>query len=513
MQINKEYAVQMTGITKRFGNFTALNHVDINIKKGTIHAILGENGAGKSTLMNVLYGLYQAEEGETYLYGEKVNIKNPNVAISHGIGMVHQHFMLVDNFTVTQNIILGKEITNKFGVIAEKKAKEKIKEIVKKYGMEVDPDSYVQDISVGMQQRIEILKALYRGAEILILDEPTAVLTPQEIQELIQIMHSLTQDGKTVIIITHKLKEIKASAESCTIIRRGEYIDTVDVKASTEESLATMMVGHTVKLVVDKEEADPKDTIFEIDGLTVKDERGLEAVKNLSLKVRRGEIYGIAGIDGNGQKELVEAITSLSKSQSGTIKINDVEIQNTSPANVIKHKVATIHEDRQKRGLVLDFTVKDNMIIEQNDKEPFAHKGILDRKKIKENAETLIQEYDIRPADCSEKPARGLSGGNQQKIIIAREVSNNPDLLIAVQPTRGLDVGAIEYVHKALVRERDKGKAVLLISLELDEVMKVADTIGVIYAGQIVGEFKQGETDENTIGYLMAGGAGNEQTK
>ena len=506
MEICKDYAVQMRGITKQFGTFTALNHVDIDIKKGTIHAVLGENGAGKSTLMNVLYGLYQAEEGEVYLYGEKVNIKNPNVAISHGIGMVHQHFMLVDNFTVLQNIILGKEVTNPFGVIREKEARKKIEEIVQKYGLEVDPDAYVQDISVGMQQRIEILKALYRGAEILILDEPTAVLTPQEIQDLIKIMHNLTESGKTIIIITHKLKEIKASAKSCTIIRKGEYVDTVDVSEVSEEDLATKMVGHAVKLVVDKEEAKPKDIIFEIDNLTVKDERGLPAVKNLSLKVRKGEIFGIAGIDGNGQKELVEAITCLTKSETGTIKINGKEIQNTSPANVIKHKVATIHEDRQKRGLVLDFTVKENMIIEKNNEAPFAKKGILNWKSIKAYTEQMIKDYDIRPEDCAEKQARGLSGGNQQKIIIAREISGDPDLLIAVQPTRGLDVGAIEYVHKALVRERDSGKAVLLISLELDEVMNVADTIGVIYDGSITKTFKQGEVNENTIGYLMAGG-------
>ena len=506
MEICKDYAVQMRGITKQFGTFTALNHVDIDIKKGTIHAVLGENGAGKSTLMNVLYGLYQAEEGEVYLYGEKVNIKNPNVAISHGIGMVHQHFMLVDNFTVLQNIILGKEVTNPFGVIREKEARKKIEEIVQKYGLEVDPDAYVQDISVGMQQRIEILKALYRGAEILILDEPTAVLTPQEIQDLIKIMHNLTESGKTIIIITHKLKEIKASAKSCTIIRKGEYVDTVDVSEVSEEDLATKMVGHAVKLVVDKEEAKPKDIIFEIDNLTVKDERGLPAVKNLSLKVRKGEIFGIAGIDGNGQKELVEAITCLTKSETGTIKINGEEIQNTSPANVIKHKVATIHEDRQKRGLVLDFTVKENMIIEKNNEAPFAKKGILNWKSIKAYTEQMIKDYDIRPEDCAEKQARGLSGGNQQKIIIAREISGDPDLLIAVQPTRGLDVGAIQYVHKALVRERDSGKAVLLISLELDEVMNVADTIGVIYDGSITKTFKQGEVNENTIGYLMAGG-------
>lgn len=507
MDIKKDYAVQMRAITKKFGSFTALDQVDIDIKKGSIHAILGENGAGKSTLMNVLYGLYQAEEGEIYLEGEKVNIKNPNIAISHGIGMVHQHFMLVDNFTVTQNIILGNEVVSGAGVLNMTKAHEQIKDIVKKYGLEVDPDAKIEDISVGMQQRVEILKALYRGAEVLILDEPTAVLTPQEISELIKIMHNLAKDGKTIIIITHKLKEIKESADVCTIIRRGKYIDTVTVSEVSEEDLAEMMVGHAVKLVVDKTEADPKEVIFEIKDLVVQNERKLDAVKNLNLKIRKGEILGIAGIDGNGQKELIEAITCLTKSKSGTIKINGKEIQNTTPRNVINHKVATIHEDRQKRGLVLNFTVAENMIIENYGKEPYSKKGFLNKKAMYENAKGLIKDYDIRPDNCEGLLVRGLSGGNQQKVIIAREVTNEPDLLIAVQPTRGLDVGAIEYVHKTLIRERDKGKAILLVSFELDEVMNVSDTVAVIYDGTIVETFKQGTVDENTIGLLMAGGA------
>lgn len=510
MKISKQYAVQMRGITKMFGSFCALDDINLDIKKGTIHALLGENGAGKSTLMNILYGLYQADQGEIYLNGEKINIKSPNIAIEHGIGMVHQHFMLVENFTVTENIILGSEVTSKFGVMDMKKARAEIVNIVKKYGLEVDPDAKIEDISVGMQQRIEILKALYRGADLLILDEPTAVLTPQEIQDLIGIMHNLIADGKTIIIITHKLKEIKESADVCTIIRRGRYIDTVGVKETTGEELADMMVGHSVKLVVDKEVAKPKDVVFEINNLTVKDERKLDVVKNLSLKVRKGEIVGIAGIDGNGQKELVEAITCLTKSESGTIKINGVEIQNTSTENVIKNKVSTIHEDRQKRGLVLDFTVAENTVIETYKDKPYCKNGFLDNDAIISNAREMIKQYDIRPDNCELLPVRGLSGGNQQKVIIAREVANNPDLLIAVQPTRGLDVGAIEYVHKTLIRERDKGKAVLLISFELDEVMNVSDTIAVIYDGTIVDTFKQGEVDENTIGLLMAGGKRNE---
>ncbi len=510
MEVSKEYAVQMHGITKMFGSFCALDDVDLDVKKGSIHAILGENGAGKSTLMNVLYGLYQADAGEIFLNGEKVNIRNPNVAIEHGIGMVHQHFMLVDNFTVTQNIILGNEVANSFGVIDMKKAREGILEIVRKYGLEVDPDSKIEDISVGMQQRVEILKALYRGVDLLILDEPTAVLTPQEIEELIKIMRNLISDGKTIIIITHKLKEIKASSGVCTIIRRGKYIDTVNVAEVDQEELATKMVGHAVKLVVDKTPAVPGDVVFEIDNLTVKDERKLEAVKNLSLKVRKGEIVGIAGIDGNGQKELVEAITCLTKAASGTIRINGAEIQNTTPRNVIDHKISTIHEDRQKRGLILPFTVAENMITEKYRTQPFCKNGMLNRSEILSFTKGLIRDYDIRPDDCENQPARGLSGGNQQKVIIAREISNEPELLIAVQPTRGLDVGAIEYVHKTLIRERDAGKAILLISLELDEVMNVADTIDVIYAGSIVDSFKQGEVDEQTVGLLMAGGKLNE---
>lgn len=510
MEVSSEYAVQMHGITKMFGSFCALNNVHLDVKKGTIHAILGENGAGKSTLMNVLYGLYQADAGEIFLNGEKVNIKNPNIAIEHGIGMVHQHFMLVENFTVTQNIILGNEVTNQFGALNMKKAREEILKIVEKYGLEVDPDAKIEDISVGMQQRVEILKALYRGVDLLILDEPTAVLTPQEIDDLIQIMHNLISDGKTIVIITHKLKEIKASSDVCTIIRRGEYVDTVPVADVDEEELATKMVGHAVQLVVEKTPANPGDVVFEIDNLTVKDERKLDAVKNLSLKVRKGEIVGIAGIDGNGQKELVEAITSLTKAESGTIKINGAEIQNTTPRNVIDHKISTIHEDRQKRGLVLPFTVAENMVIEKYREQPYSKGGMLNSSEILAFTKGLIKDYDIRPEDCENQAARGLSGGNQQKVIIAREISNEPDLLIAVQPTRGLDVGAIEYVHKTLIRERDKGKAILLISLELDEVMNVADTIDVIYAGTIVSSFKQGEVDENTIGLLMAGGKVNE---
>ena len=509
MKISSEYAVQMRNITKNFGACRALDDVSIDIKKGSIHAILGENGAGKTTLMNILYGLYRADAGEIYINGQKIDMKNPNIAIENKIGMVHQHFMLVENFTVAQNIILGKEVVGACGILDMKKAKEKIDVTVEKYGLKVDKDAKIEDISVGMQQRVEILKTLYRGADILILDEPTAVLTPQEIKDLIEIMQKLVADGKTIIIITHKLKEIKASSDMCTIIRRGQYIDTVNVNDVTHSELADKMVGRNVKLVVEKTPANPGNVIFEVENVVVpsKVHKGINALKGLSLKIRSGEILGIAGVDGNGQKELVEVITCLCKVKSGKIKINGREIQNTKPRNVIKNKISTIHEDRQRRGLVLDFSVAENVILEKYNERPYSNGGLLNYREINKFADDIISEYDVRPEDCNKMQIRGLSGGNQQKVIIGREIANNPDLLIAVQPTRGLDVGAIEYVHKILVEQRDKGKAVLLISLELDEVLSVADRIAVIYDGKIVGEFAQNEVNENTIGLLMAGGS------
>lgn len=506
MDINAEYAVQMRGIIKDFGLFRALDDVFLDVKKGTIHAILGENGAGKSTLMNILYGFFSSTSGEIYLNGKKIDIKSTSVAILNGIGMVHQHFMLVDNFTVVENIILGNEVTNGIGMIDAKKARANIVELSHKYGLDVDPDKNIEDISVGMQQRVEILKALYRGAEILILDEPTAVLTPLEINELVMIMKNLIADGKTIIIITHKLKEIKVSSDVCTIIRRGKYIDTVNVKDVSEQQLASMMVGHEVNLHIQKLPADPKEVVFEIKNLTVTDNRGLNKVNDLSLSVRKGEIVGIAGIDGNGQKELVEAITCLSKSKSGTIIIAGKEIQNTNPRNVISNNVCTIHDDRQRRGLILDFSVAENFVLENYHKKPYSNHGILDYNEIYAFSKQNIKDFDIRPENCEKSFVKSLSGGNQQKVVIAREITNDPQLLIAVQPTRGLDVGAIEYVHKSLVNQRDEGKAVLLISFELDEIMDLSDTIAVIYEGKIVAIFKQHEVDEKTIGLLMAGG-------
>ncbi len=506
MEASPEYAVQMHGILKTFGQFTALDHVDLDVRKQTIHAILGENGAGKTTLMNVLYGLYQADEGDIFMGGQKVSITSPTDAIGMGIGMVHQHFMLVENFTVTENIILGDEVCGSAGILDMGRARQKVMELVDEYGFDVDPDAKIQDITVGMQQRVEILKALYRGAEVLILDEPTAVLTPQEIDKLIEIMHDLIAKGKTIIIITHKLKEIMQSADECSIIRRGVYMGTVDVKHSSETELASKMVGRNVNLTVEKTPAHPGETVLQIRDLTVKDERGIEQVRGLNLDIRSGEIVGIAGIDGNGQQELVDAITNIVRAESGTITINGEQIQNTSPRTTFVKKVATIPSDRHRWGLVLPFSVTENTVLERHADDEFGAGITLDYDTMREYTTQLIKDFDIRPSGCEDERMSGLSGGNQQKAIIARMVTSSPNLLIAFQPTRGLDVGAIEFVHKTLIAERDRGAAILLISFELDEVMDVSDTIAVIYHGQITGTFAQGTVDENQLGLLMAGG-------
>ncbi|MBN1499614.1 MAG: ABC transporter ATP-binding protein [Spirochaetes bacterium] len=495
----------MKGITKKFGDFTANDNIDLTIHKGEVHALLGENGAGKTTLMNQLYGLYRPTSGEIYINGRKVDVSNANVAIQNGIGMVHQHFMLVKPFTVTENIILGKEITRFGGVLDMKKASEKIRELSEKYGLHVDPNSRIQDITVGMEQRVEILKTLYRGADILILDEPTAVLTPQEIHDLIRIIRNLTGEGKSVIIITHKLQEIKAAADYCTIIRRGKHIDTVDVSRVDENELAAKMVGREVSFKVEKDDREGGSSILEIDNLVVKDNRGIKKVNGFSLNVKKGEILGLAGVDGNGQSELIEAITGLRKTESGTVRINNMDITSKTPRDVIQSKISTIPEDRQKHGLVMNFNVAENMILENYSKNPFSKNGILNFNAIKKYANDLIAKFDVRPDDPYHK-AGSLSGGNQQKVIIAREVSNDPDVLIAAQPTRGLDVGAIEFVHKSLVDQRNRGKAVLLVSLELDEIMNVSDRIAVIYEGKVAGVIDAKGADENEIGLMMAGG-------
>lgn len=502
----KNSAVYMKNIFKYFGSFCALKNININIKKGSIHALLGENGAGKSTLMNILYGLYNADAGEIFINQKKVNIKNSNIAIKLGIGMVHQHFMLVQPFSVLQNIILGQEPVNRFGVLNINKAREKIQQISEQYGLTVDLDAKIEDISVGMQQKVEILKTLYRGTDILIFDEPTAVLSSKEIEELISTMKNLAKSGKTIIIITHKLKEIKKVADYCTVIRKGEYIDTVYVKESTEDTLAQMMVGRNISLHINKKPTTPNEEVLSIENIVVKDFRGVKKLKGLSLSVKKGEILGIAGIEGNGQKELVDAITNLTKIETGKIKINNKEIQNTSLQNVIDNKISTIPEDRHKRGVILDFSVAENIALINYNKAPFSNKGFLSKKNINRFSDNIISNFDIRPVHCNKLPIRSLSGGNQQKVVIGREISNDPELLIAVQPTRGLDVGAIEYVHKSLIKQRDKGRAILLISLELDEILDLSDKIAVIYDGKIVKVFDSKDADENQISLLMAGG-------
>ena len=497
--------IEMRNIVKKFGNFTANDGINLTVHKGEIHAILGENGAGKSTLMNQLYGLLKPTSGDIIVKGKKIDMDTPRDAIAAGIGMVHQHFMLVQPFTVTENIVLGTEPVRGISLDMET-ARKNVVEISERYGLSIDPDAKIEDISVGMQQRVEILKALYRGADILILDEPTSSLTPQEIVELIQIMHNLTADGKSIILITHKLKEIKESADFCTIIRLGKYIDTVDVSQVSEDDLASMMVGRKVNFTVDKPEQEPGKVILDIKDLHGIDYRGVEILKGLDLQVRAGEIAGIAGIDGNGQTEMVEIVTGLRKGTKGTVLVNGTDVFNKPPHFGFEHGVSSIPADRQKHGLVLDFSVEDNLILQNFNSEPYSSHTLLNRDKISDHAVESVQKYDIRPSHCEKQPAGSLSGGNQQKVIIAREVHNNKDLLIAVNPTRGLDVGAIEYVHKYLVDQRNKGKAVLLVSFELDEILGLSDIIDVIFDGKIVKAIPGKEADENTLGLLMAGG-------
>jgi ABC-type uncharacterized transport system ATPase subunit len=498
-----EYVIEMLNIRKEFSGFVANDNITLQLKKGEIHALLGENGAGKSTLMNVLFGLYQPEQGQIKVKGKPVKITNPNVANDLGIGMVHQHFMLVDIFTVTENIILGKE-TTKRGIIDLKTAEEEVRKISEKYGLAVDPRAKIADISVGMQQRVEILKTLYRGADILIFDEPTAVLTPQEIKELIQIFKTLIKEGKSIILITHKLKEIMEVCDRVTVIRKGKGIATLNVSETNPNELASLMVGRKVEFKTEKKEAKPGKVVLEINGLAVKDARGVEAVKDLDLTVRAGEIVGIAGVDGNGQTELIEAITGLQKAERGTIKINGKEVQNLPPRKITESGLGHIPQDRHKHGLVLNFPIGENMVLQTYYRKPFSRKGILNFKAIYEKARKLISEFDVRtPSEYT--LARALSGGNQQKAIIAREVDRNPDILIAAQPTRGLDVGAIEFIHKRLIEQRDQNKAVLLVSFELDEIMNLSDKIAVIYEGKIIDIVDPKQTTEQELGLLMAG--------
>ncbi|EKN62448.1 ABC transporter [Schinkia azotoformans LMG 9581] len=504
-----EYVIEMLNIRKEFGGFVANDNITLQLKQGEIHALLGENGAGKSTLMNVLFGLYQPDGGEIRVQGEKVNISNPNIANDLGIGMVHQHFMLIDIFTVTENIILGSE-PSKAGKINIKKAEEEVRALSKRYGLAVNPSAKIADISVGMQQRVEILKTLYRGAEILIFDEPTAVLTPQEIKELIQILRNLINEGKSIILITHKLKEIMEVCDRVTVIRKGKGIKTVNVSETNPNDLASLMVGREVTFKTEKISAIPGKEVLIIEDLVVKDSRNVTAVDHLNLTVHAGEILGIAGVDGNGQTELLEAITGLTKVDAGIITLNEKNITNLPPRKITEIGMAHIPQDRHKHGLVLDYPIGMNMVLQTYYKRPFSNNGILKFDVISKKARQLIEEFDVRTPD-EFTIARALSGGNQQKAIIAREVDRNPELLIAAQPTRGLDVGAIEFIHRRLIEQRDHGKAVLLISFELDEIMNVSDRIAVIYEGKIVATVDPKETTEQELGLLMAGGKRTEE--
>jgi ABC-type uncharacterized transport system ATPase subunit len=499
------YVVEMLNIRKEFPGIVANDNISLSLKKGEIHALLGENGAGKSTLMGVLFGMYQPEKGIIKINEKEVRITNPNVANHLGIGMVHQHFKLVENFTVTENIILGSEPLKKGIVLDVNRAAKKIAELSKHYGLNVDPHAKIEEISVGMQQRVEIIKMLYREAEVLIFDEPTAVLTPNEIEELMKIMRNLIKEGKSIIIITHKLKEIKAVADRCTVIRRGKSIGTVDVAETSQASLAEMMVGRHVNFKVDKKESTPGEVVLQIDSISAKNNRKVMGLKNFSIEVRKGEIVGIAGVEGNGQSEIVETITGLRKVESGTIVLNGKDITNLPIRQRIEKGVGHIPEDRQRRGLVLDYSLESNMVLEVYNKQPFAKHGLLNRSAIRKYANKILENFDVRSGEGASSIARTLSGGNQQKAIIGRELELDPDLLIAVQPTRGLDVGSIEYIHKRLIEHRDNGKAVLLISLELDEVLQLSDRIAIVNNGELIGIVQSSETNENEVGLMMAG--------
>ena len=503
---NSHYAIEMVNITKRFPGIIANDNVTLQLKTGEIHALLGENGAGKSTLMSVLFGLYQAEEGVIKKNGKEVKINNPNDANDLGIGMVHQHFKLVECFSVLDNIILGVEDT-KNGLLQRNQAREKVVALSEKYGLHVNPDAIIEDISVGMQQRTEILKMLYRDNEILIFDEPTAVLTPQEIEELLQIMKNLAAEGKSILFISHKLNEIMSVADRCSVLRKGKYIGTVDIKNSSKDELSRMMVGRDVEFAVQKEPAKPTDVVLDVKGMTVASKvHKNNAVKDVSFQVRAGEIVCIAGIDGNGQSELVYGISGLEPLVSGNISLCGKDITTAPIRKRSLMGMSHIPEDRHKHGLVLDYTLEDNMILQRYFEPEFTTKfGFLRRKNIRAFAERLIEQYDVRSGQGPITIARSMSGGNQQKAIIAREIDKDPQLLIAVQPTRGLDVGAIEYIHKQIVAQRDAGKAVLLVSLELDEVMTVSDRILVMYEGEIVGELDPKKTTVEELGLYMAG--------
>ena len=504
-RLAEQFVIEMLHITKEFPGIKANDDVTLQLRKGEIHALLGENGAGKSTLMSVLFGLYQPEKGTIKKEGREVKVNNPNDANALGIGMVHQHFKLVECFTVLDNIILGVEDT-RHGFLQKDAARKKVMQLSEKYGLRVDPDALVSDISVGMQQRVEILKMLYRDNDILIFDEPTAVLTPQEIEELMQIMRGFKEEGKSILFITHKLNEIMAVADRCTVLQKGRGIGTVEIAKTSKEELSRMMVGRDVEFAVEKAPCEPGRTILEVNDLVVASKvHKNNAVKGVSFQVRAGEIVCVAGIEGNGQSELVYGLTGLEKVSSGSIKLNGKDITAAPIRDRSKDGMSHIPEDRHKHGLVLDYTLADNLVLQRYWQPQFQNHGFIKKGEVLTYAERLIEQYDVRSGQGAQTIARSMSGGNQQKAIIAREVDKDPDLLVAVQPTRGLDVGAIEYIHGQLVAQRDAGKAVLLVSLELDEVMNLADRILVMYEGEIVGELNPKTTTVQELGLYMSG--------
>jgi general nucleoside transport system ATP-binding protein len=499
-----ELVLEMRGIRKEFPGIVANDDVSFDLQRGEVHALLGENGAGKSTLMNILYGLYKADAGEIRLHGKPVTFTSAKDAIESGIGMVHQHFMLIPVMTVAENIVLGNEPVRDAVVLDEGGAEARVRGLSQQFGLAVDPTALVSQITVGQQQRVEIIKALYRGADVLILDEPTSVLTPQEASELFGIIRSLQADGKSIIFISHKLNEVLEIADRITVLRRGKTIETVPREGATQESLARAMVGREVLLRVEKPPGEPGDVLLELEDLHVLDDRGIEKVSGVSLTVRAGEIVGIAGVDGNGQTELIDAIAGLRRADSGTIRVAGKEWRHASPRDMLDAGVGHIPEDRQRRGLVLEFTIAENIALRDYAEPPDAKWGMLFPKRLIERARTLIKMFDVRGGGPLTR-AGGLSGGNQQKVVAAREIARDPKVLIAAQPTRGLDVGAIEYLHRRLVEERDEGRAILLISLELDEILSLSDRILVLYEGSIVGEHA-GDVSEEQIGLEMLGG-------
>ena len=496
--------LELRGITKRFPGIVANDNVDFDLRKGEVHALLGENGAGKSTLMNVVYGLYHPDEGQILINGKPAELGSPKAAIENGIGMVHQHFMLIPVMSVAENIVLATEPTHNGPFLDYAAAEKRVREISTRFGLAVDPRAIVQDITVGQQQRVEILKALYRGADILVLDEPTAVLTPQEALELFAIIRGLTEQGKSIIFISHKLNEVTEVADRITVLRRGKKIETLPAAGATEEGLARLMVGREVLLRVDKTPAQPAAPLLSVQGLTVEDDRGIEQVRDVSFEVKGGEIVGIAGVDGNGQTELIDAIAGLRRSKAGKIVIGGEDVTGDTCKECLDAGLGHIPEDRQRRGLILDFSLAENIALHDYDHTPASRWGWLYPGRLIEKARGLLKEFDVRGGG-PQTPARGLSGGNQQKVVLAREIDRNPKVLIAAQPTRGLDVGAIEFVHRRVVEERDEGRGVLLVSLELDEILSLSDRILVIFEGRIVGEFPPGVSEEE-LGVAMTGG-------